>query len=301
MNDLARIDLATAPLPTNCEAAVMDGDLFPLLKEREGRIERAERDGYLVRGRELAAIRDGKLYRERYQTFEAYCETRWEMTIRRAEQLMAAAEFGEKANNCSLPIPAREGHIRPLLTGKLDGDDRLAVWQEVLDAAGGQPRNVKAADVANAVAARMPPSLSRVSGDADDAVDDEATVDSDDPPSVTALTERGRMERRPSKPPVVNSRPAVPRSAALSRDTEVGVVTRWVRRKPADAAHDIACVLGDDPGIRAMSDNKRLALLQEYISAFGFGPIDLFGLLLGLQADDDLNGSAIDAVVEDAE
>ena len=82
----------------------------------------------LVRGRELAAIRETTLYRRRHQTFEAYCEERWEMTDRHAEHLMKAAGFAEKANYSSLPVPVRETHIRPLL--KLDNDDdRLAIWR----------------------------------------------------------------------------------------------------------------------------------------------------------------------------
>jgi protein gp37 len=121
------------------------------LEDREARIAAVERDAYLVRGLELAAIRDGKLYRERWQTFEQYCEDRWEMTSRRAEQLMEAARFAEKANYSSLPLPARETHIRPLLARLDSDDDRLAVWRQVIDAAGGKPRKVKAADVDNAI------------------------------------------------------------------------------------------------------------------------------------------------------
>jgi hypothetical protein len=68
-----------------------------------------------VRGRELAAIRKGKLYRNRYQTFEGYCLERWELTDRRAEQLMVAADFAEKANHGSRGMPRSERHVRPLL------------------------------------------------------------------------------------------------------------------------------------------------------------------------------------------
>ena len=45
--------------------------------------ERERRDAYLVRGQELRAIRDGRLYW--LHTFEEYCEQQWELTDRRAQ------------------------------------------------------------------------------------------------------------------------------------------------------------------------------------------------------------------------
>jgi len=62
-----------------------------------------------------------------------YCEERWEITIRHAEHLIAAAKFGDKANNCSLQVPSREAHIRPLLDRLDSDDDRIAVWRERMD------------------------------------------------------------------------------------------------------------------------------------------------------------------------
>jgi hypothetical protein len=70
-------------------------------------------------------------------TFEEYCEQRWEITIRRAEQLIAASAFGEKANNYSLQVPSREGHVRPLL----ERLDRIAVWRDVLATTSRPSRN----------------------------------------------------------------------------------------------------------------------------------------------------------------
>lgn len=133
----------------------MPDDLFAAqtseLANCEARIEQAERDGYLVRGRELAAIRDEELYRGRYQTFEAYCDERWEMDRSRAYRLIDAARFVDRALSPigdDVPHPIRESHIRPLF--KLDADeDRLTVWQDALG--NKRPRDVKATDVQNAV------------------------------------------------------------------------------------------------------------------------------------------------------
>ena len=70
-----------------------------------------------MRGQELRAIRDGKLYQLRYNfsTFEEYCEQRWELTPQHADRLVAASAFAEACQNQLVPTPSRESHIRPLL------------------------------------------------------------------------------------------------------------------------------------------------------------------------------------------
>lgn len=121
------------------------------LKTHEAQIERAERDSYMARGQALAAILGGELYRDRYQTFEDYCDRRWEITDRHARYLIDAAAFAEKVEINFRPV--RLTHIMPLR--RLNNDDaQLAVWHEVLEAAG-NPRKVRASDVEAAVALRL--------------------------------------------------------------------------------------------------------------------------------------------------
>jgi hypothetical protein len=80
----------------------------------------------------LAAIRDKKLYRAEFQTFEEYCLERWEMDVRTVTGLVSAAMFAQNVIGPIGPIPQREPHIRPLLE-KLDNDkDREHVWGRVL-------------------------------------------------------------------------------------------------------------------------------------------------------------------------
>lgn len=121
------------------------------LDEREHRIEAAERDAYLVRGRELAAIRDEQSWRKRYNcaTFEEYCEQRWEIEKKHAYRLMDAAAFAEKVSHGTLLVPSRERHIRPLLERLEHDEDRIAVWRDVLVATNGA--KIKAQDVENAI------------------------------------------------------------------------------------------------------------------------------------------------------
>jgi hypothetical protein len=92
-SELSVID-ATA-LSTENQIEVLppvDREQLDNLLEREGRIERAQRNAYLEIGLELKAIRDGKLYatpresavagRYSFTTFEEYVEERWDMEDR---------------------------------------------------------------------------------------------------------------------------------------------------------------------------------------------------------------------------
>lgn len=112
------------------------------LAEREGRIERAQRNAYYEIGLELKAIRDSQLYkidrshpvagRYSFTTFEEYVEQRWDMQLRRCNQMIEAAEQSEKIGKIFPILPSRESHVRELL--KLESDeDRAAVWKRVVD------------------------------------------------------------------------------------------------------------------------------------------------------------------------
>ena len=50
---------------------------------------------FVAVGLALKAIRDRRLYRERYGTFEEYSARRWELSRRRGYELCAAAEVVE--------------------------------------------------------------------------------------------------------------------------------------------------------------------------------------------------------------
>jgi hypothetical protein len=82
----------------------------------------------------LLEIRDRKLYRAKYCSFEQYCRERWNMTARRARQICAASDVVHElqGNNCST-LPATESQARPLTT--LPKEQRAEAWQEAVAAA----------------------------------------------------------------------------------------------------------------------------------------------------------------------
>jgi hypothetical protein len=105
------------------------------LSELEAVIERGFQT-FLEVGAALAAVRDARLYRADYGTFEAYCQERWGMTRRNANHLIGAAEVVETLGT-TVPKPANERQARAL--GKVPEDERPEVWQEAHERSGGKP------------------------------------------------------------------------------------------------------------------------------------------------------------------
>jgi hypothetical protein len=74
------------------------------------------RDGlqtFVAVGNALAAIRDGKLYRESHGTFEAYCSDKWKISRRSAYDLIATSEAAENVQEVA---QITREQARPLAT-----------------------------------------------------------------------------------------------------------------------------------------------------------------------------------------
>jgi hypothetical protein len=82
-------------------------------------------------GNALLAIRDGRLYRADYGTFEGYCSLRWNIERRRAYQLMDAASVVSNVNHGTQILPTSERQARPLT--KLEPEHQHEVWQTIVD------------------------------------------------------------------------------------------------------------------------------------------------------------------------
>jgi len=81
-------------------------------------------------GNALLEIRDSRLYRQQFQTFEAYCRERWGMVQRHANRLIAAAETVGILGPMG-PTPTTERQARPLT--RLEPEVQREVWQAVTD------------------------------------------------------------------------------------------------------------------------------------------------------------------------
>lgn len=91
----------------------MTGDVVgQRLTDAEAVIERGLAT-FVEVGAALMRIRDERLYRVEYGTFEDYCRERWGFTDRRARQMMDAAEVAESLPTGTI-VPATESQAREL-------------------------------------------------------------------------------------------------------------------------------------------------------------------------------------------
>ena len=98
---------------------------------------------FLEVGEALLKIREGRLYREFYATFEEYCRKRWQMGRRYACRLTAAAAVAKNLGPMG-HIPTHETQLRPLTS--LPIEKQKEAWAEaVRDQPNPTARQVRAA------------------------------------------------------------------------------------------------------------------------------------------------------------
>lgn len=84
-------------------------------------------------GKALLAIRDERLYRADYETFEVYCFERWDIKKSQAYRLMDAAAVVENVSPIGDIVPRNEAQARPL--SRLPQDDQQGAWAEAVETA----------------------------------------------------------------------------------------------------------------------------------------------------------------------
>lgn len=102
------------------------------LRELETVIERGL-NTFVEVGQALLEIRDNRLYKESYSTFEEYCRERWGMERRHAYRLIDAAQVVENVSNWTQITPANESQTRPLVG--LSPDEQKTVWLQAVETA----------------------------------------------------------------------------------------------------------------------------------------------------------------------
>lgn len=116
--------------------ALLTTDEATTLAEAEQVIERGIQTFTEV-GNALLRIRDGRLYRAEFDTFEDYCRERWGFSRQRAQQLTSAAETVTTIVDTGLPAPANEGQAREL--ARVPEGERAEVWRETIERTNGKP------------------------------------------------------------------------------------------------------------------------------------------------------------------
>src|ERR1035437_10391265 len=114
--------------------------LRPVLSAREKRdLEKAERKiatglkSFLEVGLALKKIRDNRLYRQDYRTFEDYVVARWDFSRPRAYELCTASEFmADLSGNPDIrSLPENEAQANPLTRLKT-ATHRKRAWRMAL-------------------------------------------------------------------------------------------------------------------------------------------------------------------------
>lgn len=103
-------------------------------------------------GNALLTIRDSRLYRSEYTTFEAYCRERWGMSRPRAYQYIDAAATVSTMVDKGIDPPQSERQARPL--AQLPPERQAEAWQAATETAKEERRKVTAKDVETQVEKR---------------------------------------------------------------------------------------------------------------------------------------------------
>lgn len=86
----------------------------------------------------LLAIRDKRLYRGEFSTFEEYCKRRWRFTRSRASQLIEASEITRNLSTIvdteTRILPSKESVVRPL--AGMDPTDQRIAWDSAVRMSG---------------------------------------------------------------------------------------------------------------------------------------------------------------------
>ena len=106
------------------------------LAECEATIERGQQT-FIEVGNALSEIRDARLYRSEFGTFEEYCRERWGWSDSRARQMIAAAETVTNVTVLGAVAPANEGQARELVG--LPAETAAAVMTAAVGATDGKP------------------------------------------------------------------------------------------------------------------------------------------------------------------
>ena len=102
-------------------------------KTRLAELELLLKDAFYRAGQALKEIRDSRLYRDEYATFEDYCRDKWDIARNYANKVIAASEVVKNLSTTGTHTPSSERQARPFTS--LPPDQQIDAWQEVVSTA----------------------------------------------------------------------------------------------------------------------------------------------------------------------
>ena len=129
------------------------------------KLEHQVRTGFVLRGQALKTIKRLKLYRDRFNDFESYCESVFGFTMLYIERCMIAAETYYsieeylKTNGLNEPLPTKQRQLRPIFQAHLNPIERGEVWVMAVGIAHGlvPPANLVKSAVHTYLHSKYPP------------------------------------------------------------------------------------------------------------------------------------------------
>ncbi|MGC0419807.1 hypothetical protein [Embleya sp. AB8] len=123
-----------APFRPLSDSPVLIDDEQRQLAACEAAIETL-RVAFWAAGKALQIVRDARLYRTRYESFEDYCLDRWDMQRRYADRLIQAWPIAEALSPIGLKA-VNEAQVRELvpLAGRYGNDAAVTVYRTVAEA-----------------------------------------------------------------------------------------------------------------------------------------------------------------------
>lgn len=96
------------------------------------RIIQKGKDTFVEVGTALSEIRDSRIYRATFKTFEEYCQNRWDFSRQYVNKIISAAEVVSKMET-TVSKPTSERQVREL--AKAPEEDRPAAWERAQEIA----------------------------------------------------------------------------------------------------------------------------------------------------------------------
>ena len=118
--------------------------LSPQEADLRDKLEHQVRTGFVLRGQALRSIKRLKLYRDRFNNFESYCELVFGFTMLYIERCMTAAEtyflIEEylKTQGLNAPKPTKQKQLRPIFQAHLNPIEAGEVWVKAVGLAQGE-------------------------------------------------------------------------------------------------------------------------------------------------------------------
>lgn len=140
------------------------------------------RKAFIEVGNALTEIRDSRLYRQDYETFEDYCRDRWQMERAHAYRLIEASEVVQVLSPTGdmslsllgpvtdIPAPKTERVARELAPLRQEPEVMREVWRESVEVSGGQPTATVVRDVREQVVAARAAVREHIRNEAKEAV-----------------------------------------------------------------------------------------------------------------------------------